>query len=276
MEALVFLTVVGFIGFIVFAIHSGAKQRIQREELLGQLGKTLDGSSDPATQCASGTVRGTDVRFRYVTRGSGKHAVRWTEVDAELPAKYPLRVFVRKQGWLDQGKIDRGELIDVVVGHSYFDDKFVVEAAPADIARILFDERACSYLLALEQQWWIEVTTESWETKPVLRLNIRGCWLDDLLGAERAVEAMAAIAGRVRDAYVALETAPEVTDQGSPYRPMLDDKAARRAADARLEEVAKLDAIRTEREARQKMWAVVGVVVFVFFWIVMMAASAGR
>jgi len=269
MEALGVLIIVGLIVGVVFA-NSRQKQKLQLT--FSWMGDKLGGGYDAAKRRAWGELANAKVEFRFTTRGSGKSTTYWTEIDAEIPAKYPLRLFIRKHGWLDQGKIDRGEMVDVIVGDPEFDDHFLVEAAPADVARLLLDRRERAYLLALSDKLWLEVTSVHDGDRAMIRLAVRQ-WVYDVNDAMRGVEAMAAIAGRLRDAYVNVEQATEVRDVGTPYRPMLDDGAAREAADARLQEVARVDHIRTERAAREQVVAIVVIVVFVLIAIFAMAGS---
>ena len=269
MEALGVLFIVGIIFAVVI---SNSKQKQKMEATFGWLGGKLGGGYDIAKRRAWGNLANATVEYRFTTRGSGKSATYWTEIDAEVPPQYPLRLFIRKHGWADQGKIERGEMIDVIVDDRAFDDRFLVEAAPADIARMLLDPRERSYLLGLSETLWLEITTVKDGDRALLRLAIR-TWIYDIGDATRGIEAMAAIAGRLRDAYSKVEEASETRDVGSPYRPMLDDGAARESADARLQEVARVDRIRTDRAAREQMVAVVIIVGFVLGCIFVLAAS---
>lgn len=258
-----------FVGFAIFIAIAGTKQAKQRAAMLAELGKRLGGGSVQRELRAWGEIAGTAVRFDLVTRGSGKSSTRWTEVSAQFPETYPLLFFVRKQDRGSERAITRGELVDVVVGEPRFDRKFVVEAAPADVARVLLHERAREYLLALEATHWFEIKTVGNQ----LSLEIQ-TWIETIEEAMAAVEAITSIASKVREAYVLVQQAAEVEDTGSPYRPMLDDTRARRAAEARLEEVRQLARLRIARETHQVTLAVVLVVGFVLFAI-MAVAFAG-
>lgn len=269
MEALGVLFLVGLVVAIVIG-NSKHKQKMQMT--FSWLGEKLGGGYDIEKRRAWGNVANATVEYRFATRGSGKSTTYWTEIDAEVPPQYPLRLFVRKHGWADQGKIDRGEMIDVIVGDRTFDDRFLVEAAPADVARMLLDQRERGYLVALSETLWLEITTVRDGDRALLRLAIRS-WIYDISDAMRGVEAMAAIAGRLREAYSKVAQETETRDVGSPYRPMLDDGAAREAADARLQEVARVDHVRTLRAAREQLIAVVIIVAFVVLCIFVLAAA---
>ena len=260
------------VGFFIWAIVASQNEKKKRLATLATLAKQLGGTSTEYS--VGGEVAGTEVKLHYETRGAGKSKTYWTEVDAEFPDKYPLAFFMQKHGWGDAGKIARGDMVDVIVGDAAFDRAFRVEAAPADVARVLLHDRARGYLLQLAEKLWFEITTvRTPGAKPQLRLAIRS-WIVEPGDAMAAIEAIASIASRVRDAYSAVEVAAEHTEESSPYRPMLDDTRARNAADARLAEVRKVETIITERAARQQLVAIVIIVGFVLFAIVAMAASS--
>ena len=267
------LGILFLVGVVVAIVIANRKQKEKLAMTFGWMGEKLGGGKDVEKRVAWGEIGGAQIGFRMTTRGSGKSTTYWTEVDAELPAKYPLRLFVRRHGWRDQTKIDRGEMVDVIVGDPEFDNRFLVEAAPAQIARILLDPRERSYLMQLEERLHFDIDTITVDGKAILRFAVRD-WIYDINHAMRACEAMAAIAGRVRDAYAAVEREPETKDMGSPYRPMLDDAPARAAADARLAEVARIDKVRTERTAREQMVAVALLVVFAFVAIIAIAMTS--
>lgn len=268
MEAIPALFVVGVVVWLAVASN---KQAERRRRLLASLGAQLAGGHDERS--AWGELANTRVRMSLVTRGGGKQAQAWTEIDADIPARYPLALFVYKHGWNDDAKIARGEMVDVTVGDERFDRAFVVEAAPADVARVLLDERARQYLLALADKYHFTITTEGRGTDRVqLRFALRS-WLDDAAEVMLAIETVAAIAGRVRDAYVAVEQAIAPAETGSPYRPVLDDRRAREAADARLAEVATVEKVRTARAAKQQLIGIGLLVALVFVWIAMLAAA---
>jgi hypothetical protein len=260
---------------IVWIFAANASQSKKVELSLTSIASKLEsGAFDLKKRIAYGAIGGANVWFRYVVRGSGKHAQHWTEIEAEVPPQYPLRMFIRKHGWLDQGKIDRGDMVDVIVGDAAFDNHFLVEAAPAAVARILLDARERTYLLELSQRLWLEVTSERGEVAGI-KLSVR-TWVMDLPDATRAIEAMVAISGRLRDAYAAVDRATEVKDVGTPYRPMLDDTAAKEAADARLAEVEQVDKVRTQRAAGEHLIAVVIIFLFVVVALVAIATSGNH
>jgi hypothetical protein len=270
---MVFLGILVIAGLVVAVVVAHQKQKQKLAMTFGWMGEKLGGGKDLEKRTAWGQIGGADIWFRMTTRGSGKSTTYWTEVDAEIPSKYPLRLFIRKHGWGDSGKVERGDMVDVIVGDPVFDERFLVEAAPAEVARILLDPRERAYLLTLAQTLHFDINSMNTDAgDAIIRLAVRQ-WIYDINDAMRACEAMAAIAGRVRDAYAAVDRAGEAKDTGSPYRPMRDDGAARVAADSRLAEVARVDDIRTKRRAREQVITTVLLILFAIFAIVAIAAE---
>ena len=249
-------------GFLAWAIAAGGRQAEQRKTALGQIADHLRGSHDGSS--ASGESHGVAVTFRYATRGSGSSSESWTEIDAEVPRAYPLSIHVRRHAWRDRARIASGEMIDIQLGDAAFDDAFLVEAAPADVVRLLLDQAARSFLAAQPR---VELDTVEVGGRRVLRLSLHG-WIEQVPAATAAIAAAAQIGARVREAYAAVDRSA-VQEQGSPYRPMLDDQPARDAAAARSHEVATVEAIRT---ARIESGKIVAGVVFATILFIMLAA----
>lgn len=192
---------------------------------------------------ALGTRHGVAVTYRFESRGSGSNTESWTEVDAEIPAAYPLILHVYRQRRSDQAKIDRNELVDVQLGDPVFDPLFVIESAPTDVVRLLIDPATRGFLVSHSQ---IELDTVTRGQHRLLRLAIRG-WREHRDEAEAAIETCTRMASRVREAFAATE--PPAQAQGSPYRPMVDAQRERDAADARAREIAHVEATRAQRAA---------------------------
>lgn len=190
---------------------------------------------------AIGRRRGHRVLYRFAHGTFGRSSELWTEVIVELPKHYPLELHLRRQLPRDRKRIDHGELIDVEVGDPAFDPQFLVEAAPADVTRVLLDPEVRGYLLSHGQ---VRVDTTTLDGRSVLQLAIPD-WRDDLAEALAAIDATVRIAERVRDAFAAVDAPPVAT--GSPFRTELDDQDARAAERARDEEIAALRALRARR-----------------------------
>lgn len=261
--ALLFGTLlVVFIATLYSAAESGRLGKLDRiaRELQGQR----------LANQAQGTYGGIPVLYTLGSRGTSSNWEAWTEVDVAIPPAYPLAIHVRRHRPRDQSLIARGDMIDVQVGDPKFDPLFLVEAAPADVVRILLDPETRGYL-ASHGEVELDTFTER-DGSGKLRLAIRG-WYEELPDAMAAIAALVRLTSRVREAFAIAEQATQPVDGGSPYRPMLDDTPVREAADARKRELVDLAAARARRS--QSSAAVVFVIVLLFA-VLMLAASAGH
>jgi hypothetical protein len=216
-----------------------------------------------------GTFGGVDTTVHYATRGSGNSTTRWTYVDCRLPAGYPLALHVRRHRWLDRGKVERGEMIDVVVGDPPFDDAFLVEGAPAEVVRGILSDDVRDFLLAHAR---VELETRG---EGALRLAMyRWIHADDALRG--ALDCATAIAGAVRDATLGADAAAQraAAPPEPAYRDLpADDRAVRAARAARAAEVEELEAARAERAARKRILVIAFTIVVVLVWAVMVVTT---
>jgi hypothetical protein len=254
-------------GIIGVAIALNARTKAKRQTALELIAHQLAGQVVDAG--VMGARQGIGFALRFTTRGSGSSSVSWTEVDVDMPRNYPLSINVRRHGWLDRGRIERGDMIDVQLGDPAFDDAFLVECAPADVARILFDEPARRFIAHYDP---IELTTEPVGDRRILRLAVRG-WLEETSSAVQAVDGATRIGARVREAYAAAETAVPAREAGSPYRPIVDDQPVRDAAQARLHEVAEVERVKALREARSRFTSAIIFIVILVVIVSIWAAS---
>jgi hypothetical protein len=226
---------------LVAAIGSGVRGGAKRRDALGELAARLSGTSESNT--ATGTCRGVKVTYRFETRGSGSNSESWTEIDAEVSAKYPLAIHVRRHGRSDWSRIERGEMVDVIIGDAAFDAAFLLEVAPADVARLLLDQQARTFLSEHDP---VELQTMTLADRKVLRFAIR-TWCEDPTLAFALIDNVTRIVSRIRDAYSEADAVTQPREAGSPYRPQLDAAPIRDAAAAREREVADLEVLRATR-----------------------------
>ena len=257
---MVVVVILAFGGFAAYILHSASKARDRRRDTLAEIARFLGGTSDAADGRAAGAVDGVATTIRFVTRGSGSDRESWTEIECALPRGYPLSLHVGSHGWFDRGKIERGELVDVVFDDPPFDEAFLVEGAPVEIVRRLLDADARRFLLG-QRRATLETRDDG-----TLRLSIRG-WLEAEHEVRPALRCAARLAAGVRAATASVDAAipPAATD--SPYRPMLDDAPVLEARAARAAEVEALDARRAERSARQKTLFAALAIGFVVIWL---------
>lgn len=240
------VVVLVMIVIITYAIGSSAESSRRRTSTLTSLGNALGYPHDVGENFVTAKRDGVQVKLAYETRGSGSTSQSWTEVSVEIPAAYPLTLYVRRHALFDGGKIAGGKMVDVIVGDKAFDDAYLVEAAPADVVRELIDHRARAYLMGASA---MELVTERHGDRATLKLSIRR-WEEDFPAAQVLVDEAIRLARRVRDVYAKI-SAPPVHVAGSPFRP--EQRAvATDDANAREHEVERVRVLQPKR-AQQDM-----------------------
>jgi hypothetical protein len=243
-QALPILFTLGLLSLVAWASMAG---RARRRGVLGQLAGHLGGQA--GGNDVRGTLDGIGVHLRFATRGSGSNQTRWTYVDCPLPPAYPLAIHLQDHGWFDRGKIDRGAMVDVEIGHPAFDEKFRVEAAPADVVRRMLTPAVREYLLA---QGEVELATED----GALRLAIRG-WLEKVEAAQEAIAITVGLVSAVRAGHHAADAEVPRPIVGGAYRGFADEAPLHAARAARADEVARVEAVRRKRNVTQTLLGVV-------------------
>lgn len=253
-------------GFVaLMALLIGAALRSARERaaaqaaMLAELARGLGGTS--TGNGASGTHRGVATALSFTTTGSGSTVQQWTDVTCALPRGYPFTLHLERHGFFDRGAIERGEMTDVVVGDPAFDDAFRIEGAPAEVVRRVLVPDVRRALLAYGRPT-IQTSTGD------LCLRVNG-WLEDLTAARAAIDCAATIAAGVRDASLALDAAVPLVHDGPAYRSVVSDAPLQEARAARAAEVAGVARTRLARLQAHNRWAVVGLVTFAAFLVIM-------
>ena len=205
----------------------------------------LGGTLDRRDRVARGLREGILTAVRFAVRGTGyertSYERRWTEIDVRTPSGYPLSLYVRRHEWTDLHQIERSAMVDVQIGDPAFDRAFLIEVAPARIARMLLVPSVRRVLTSCDAA---VLTTEQPDGIPVLRLSVP-TWLDNDAIAV-AVDALVAVSKTLRDAYAGLE-ATALRETGSPYRPQLDDVQVDAQRSELAREVALVEALRAKR-----------------------------
>jgi hypothetical protein len=258
------VVIAGGLVAVVIAWANISSRRLMNDRLLA-LAKTLGGHLTSGNSVA-GTYRHIQVNYRFVSRGSGSSTEQWTEVRAQLPDAYPLAIYIRRQGWLDRGRIERGEVVDVELSDVAFDARFLIEAAPAAVIAKLFDAQARQFLM---RQGDVTLETEDTDGK-CLVLSLRG-WIEDPTAAEHLVEELTRIVRRVREAFEATNTAT-IEATGSPFREMPVVREDPRAAERQRAEVQRLERKRASRFAHQRLTAIIFLAVLAFVVVMSIAA----
>lgn len=227
---------------VVFGLGMMLFDRSRHRTMLERVSERLGGEHD-ATSAAWGSALGAYATLSFVKR-SNLSSKLWTEIDVELPGRYPLTLNIRRHNVFDKIAVERGNMVDIEVGDAVFDEAFLVEAAPADVVRHLLTPRVRRYL---KDNRTVELCTPS-DREGILRLSLRG-WKNDLSEVDEALDVAIEVASGVREAFAeaAAET-PPVIAAGSPFRQELDDRPALVAQVRREIEVAQVSHVRSKRE----------------------------
>jgi len=208
--------------------------------------------------------------YRFESRSTGSDLYEWTEATVEIPAAYPLAIHIRPHGQKDRAHLESRTMVDVEVGDSEFDRTFLIEAAPADVVKLLLDASTRKFLLTYLAPQLDTITVDE---RKLLRLTIP-CWLDSMASAQVILDQRARIGERIRDAFAAVEGA--AVEHGSPYRPMLDDQPARDAAARRVQEVATVEALRYARITRGHIVAIAVIVAVIGAFALLIVVASSR
>ena len=150
MGALVLLVALGVIASAAFASTRARKRTI--EETFRTLGAEPRRVTErPSIQglglwAIEGRIHGQTVR--YALRAGSKSRPKRTVCVASVPAGTPLEMELRPETPHEVSQVEHGRAIDLVLGDEAFDDSFIVEAAPSDMARALLDRNTRTALLA--------------------------------------------------------------------------------------------------------------------------------
>jgi hypothetical protein len=247
MDLAILLVLATCAGLFAYMQHDMTKRRAMLEQLARDIGGVANEDE------ARAILHGVPVRFAFVQRGSGKSRHWWTEAECTPPPAYPLDLHVRRHGWFDERMIACGTMVDVQVGDPRFDETFLVEAAPADVVRQLFDQDFRTFLLSVSGA----LTSVHEGPSRVVRLSVRGR-IEDLGEARRYLEMLAQLAARVPAAFTQADAAIPTRFIGSPFREIVDTSAQRDAGGQRLIEVDRVAAL---RKARAKQTRIVAIIV---------------
>jgi len=94
-----------------------------------------------------GTVRGVPVRWDALGGGGGHPMHTMCSVSLVNPPRFVMDLRLQTGEELEQ--VRAGRAVDIIVGDEAFDDAFIVEAAPSDVAKKLLDAEIRRMLLAM-------------------------------------------------------------------------------------------------------------------------------
>lgn len=230
--------------FALVVVVVSLRRRVVSPAALSRLGELLGGGYDLGAGYAWGAALGVSTTIRFTHRFIDGQSEEWTELEVALPAGYPLELFLRRHhDWRDRTRGERREELDVELGDPAFDVPFLVEAAPLEIARILLDVEARTFLAGSLD---FELSTQV-ARGPVLRFAVPG-WLEDLPAARHTALQLIRIATGVRAAYARAEREGLAVRGGSPFRSEPDAQLIHEVAAARRSEVLLLRLCRRRRK----------------------------
>lgn len=201
-----------------------------------QLGELLGGGSSGRT--AWGSALGVPATIRFYAPPPVRDRRAWTEITAELPVRLPFVLHLRPHS--RQSHRDR-DAIDVKVEDAAFDERYLIEGAPADVVRAWLTPARRASLAALGD---LELLIEQ---QPVLHLRLLvPSLLDDLKLAEEVLQLAVDLVLGIGEAYAEVEATPRLLT-GGPFRQHEDTSAAEAEARRRHNEVRYLAQRRASR-----------------------------
>jgi hypothetical protein len=131
---------------IAIIVAASLANRNARLRVIEEAFRSLGGEPRRTIRGIEGPVQGLSVRY---TLTGGKRRVQSTLCCADLPIERPaFEMDLRPETRWGQRDVEHGRAIDLVLGDEAFDESFLVEAAPAEMARVLLDRDTRTALLA--------------------------------------------------------------------------------------------------------------------------------
>lgn len=252
-----------FFAALVLVVSSTNRQR--RETLVAAL-RELDATHVRARQFGlDAVVRGVPVRWDVLGGGRGNAVHTMCSVRLEQAPHFLMEL--RRQTGDELEQVRAGRAIDVVVGDPAFDDAFIVEAAPADVAKKLLDADTRRGLLAMQP----------------LRLGVsKGTLWIDVIGvvghvaiARSVLELVLAMARRIGELPRALAEDRMATEAleapGAAYRGATPDSASAVEIWSPVAETEMAALVLARKRRAQRTWLTMGVGMVV--WLALSLAT---
>jgi hypothetical protein len=195
-----------------------------------------------------------DLAYRLVTRGTGKNSESWTECEVTVDTTQ-LDIALRPQTRGEERWVEKGLARDLLVGDEAFDEKFIVEAAPAELAKRVLSEDLCAELLA-HHPLEVKIADQG------LLVEQRG-HIEEPDEIRRFTHMAATLANQMNEAVETTREDRQREAATKGYRGASPAELKRRELKT-LEETAELKALRTQREKAEGVrsaWIIVAVVV---------------
>jgi hypothetical protein len=137
-------TLIGLASILVIVATSLAA-RNARLRVVEEAFRSLGGAPRRTLRGIEGPVRGLPVRYSFhADRNRVSRTLCCADLSIERPA---FEMDLRPETRWGVRDVEHGRAIDLVLGDEAFDDSFLVEAAPAEIARALLDQETRTALL---------------------------------------------------------------------------------------------------------------------------------
>jgi hypothetical protein len=129
-------------------VGTSIAQHNARLRVIEEAFRSLDGEPSRARRGIEGRLRGVDLHYLLLV-GERRSNTFQTHCRATLPGPpIAFEMDLRPETRAAIRDVEHGRAIDLTLGDPAFDDTFIVEAAPAEMARALLDEKARTALLA--------------------------------------------------------------------------------------------------------------------------------
>ena len=269
------LLVIVVAGGVIAATMVSSQQARKRavEESFRRFGAEPRRVSEPLSLLAGfwgveGRIRGLTVR--YGLQAGGKQQPKRTVCEAWLAQPTDLEMELRPETAREVSLVEHGRAIDLVLGDEAFDDSFVVEAAPSDLARALLDRNARTGLLTFHP---CVVTLADGKLR-----FVKTGYLDEPAEIARVLDLVSDLGSRLGTlpAQLLEQRLAESRDgEASGYRGA--SPAAMRALERSPRDASELAVLRETRARRRRItWTTNLVIVFIAVAIGVLVASMHR
>ena len=244
------------------------KTRDARLRVVEEAFRSLGCEPERARGGVEGRLHGHLLRFGSEARSKNMPVTetRRTWCRVELPAALPpFEMDLRPETRTEARHVERGLAIDLIVGDRAFDESFIVEAAPSEMAKALLDEPARTGLLAFHP---CRMTIAGGE----LHFS-KGASLDELPEVRRVLELCSHVASRLQslpaqfhEQRLAAAHGGELAGYRGPSPEAMRNLAA---APGAAMELAELHRVRSRRLRTRVAWALAMIAfgVVTFLWM---------
>jgi hypothetical protein len=251
---------------IVVAAYAARQSRLRAIEASF---RSLGAEPRRARSAVEGRIAGLDLRYGLYP-GEDRTARRQTICTALLAADAPrLDMDLRPETRAEVRDVEHGRAIDLVLGDEAFDESFIVEAAPSELARELLDRRARTALLTFHP---CRLTIAGQNLR-----FVKATYLDDPAEIRRVLELCVDLGSRLGALPAQLHEkrlAQSRESDASGYRGLAPEAMRALATPAR--DIAELEALRAARTRRTVNHVVRSIAIVGFFVVAWAVFASSR